>query len=209
MKRVAERAAALQDHLDLPRCTRTRAFARQRGTRWNLENLRFRTAQETADTLASDLPRTVKLLTRGTDDWLQDLSCEYLSWYRWRQLGHLRFAECERFAAYARERIARRRPLPRHFDAVLDFELATVRLLKRTAAIPPDRWPPPPGALSDQALARVVPRHSEAMELFDLPVDGRTSVAELQRRLLEELDLEGPQVASALRRWLEARVLWT
>jgi len=148
-----------------------RAFARQRGTRWNLENLRFRTAQETSDTLISYLPRTMRMLTQGIEGWLQDLSYEYLTLHRWRQLGHLRFAECERFAAYARERIARRRPLPRHFDAVLDFELAVVRLLKKTAAIPASRWPAPPGAISDEALARLSPRRSEAMELIDLPVD--------------------------------------
>jgi len=233
-----------------------RELGRQRGTRWNLENLRFRTAQETADSLVSYLPRTMRMLTQGQEGWLQDLTYEYLSLHRWRQLGHLRFSECERFAAYARERIARRRPLPRHFDAVLDFELAVVRLLKKTATIPKDLWPAPPGPLSDDELAKRPLRRSEAMELIDLPVDlsewirtadplrggvgdrpitvlavvpslrethrlqvisegarelllrcdGKKRAADLVAELAEEL--EGPQVLAALRRWLDAQVLW-
>jgi len=234
-----------------------RAFGQQRGTRWNLENLRFRTAQETADSLVSYLPRTMRLLTRGQDGWLQDLAFEYLALNRWRQLGHRRFSECERFAAHARERIARRRPLGKHFDTVLDFELAVVRLLKKTASIPKERWPAPPGPLPDEALAKLAPRPSEAMALIDLPVDisewirsgdplqgeprdrpitvlavvpslreahrvqvvsegarallsrcdGKRTVEDVQRDLAEEL--EAADVAAAIRKWLESRVLWS
>src|SRR5512141_1771950 len=84
-------------------------FRAEPGTRWNIENLRFRSALETGDTLLSYMPRTVKLLTRGDDDWRQDLCFEYLAHYQWRPLGHLRLAECERFASYVRTRVMKRR----------------------------------------------------------------------------------------------------
>ena len=57
----------------------------------------------------SYMPRTVRLLTRGDDDWRQDLCFEYLAHHRWLPLGHMRLAECERFASYVQTRVMKRR----------------------------------------------------------------------------------------------------
>jgi hypothetical protein len=148
------------------------ALRAERGTRWNIENLRFRTALETGGTLVSYLPRTIKLLTNGDENWLQELSFEYLAYYKWHELGHHRFAECERFAEYTRERIMKRRITPRHFAVVLDFELAVIRLLKRTAGVPAERWATPV-ALDDGALEAAVIERGPVVELLELPVDIR------------------------------------
>lgn len=146
------------------------ALNTERGTRWNIENLRFRTALEVGDTLASYLPRTVRLLTNGDPNWLQDICFEYLAYYRWAALGHHRLAECQRFGTYARERIAKRRVMPAHFETVLDFELAVVGVLQSTAAMPPEGWPVPPTA-TDAELGSSTLRLSPAAAVIELPVD--------------------------------------
>lgn len=151
------------------------SFRAEKGTRWNIENLRFRTALETGSTLMSYLPRTVQMLTNGDQNWLQDICFEYLAFHRWKEYGHFRLTECERFGAYVRERIMKRRITPPHLDAVLDFELAIVRLLKRTAEIPPDDWPVPP-VLSDDELAQAHIQRARAVEILELPVDIRAWV---------------------------------
>src|SRR5688572_16388840 len=102
------------------------AFHADKGTRWNIENLRFRTALEASASLASYLPRTCRMLTNGDENWLQDIAFEYLAFYKWTEHGHHRFAECERFGEYVRERIMKRRITPQHLEVVLDFELAVV-----------------------------------------------------------------------------------
>jgi len=140
------------------------------GTRWNIENLRFRSALEVGATLASYLPRTIKLLTKGEDQWLQDMAYEYISYYRWTEQGHHRLSECERFGTYARERIMKRRLVPPHFEAILDYELALVRLLKRTATVV--AWPQPV-ELDDASLGASFVHRGPAVELIRLPVDLR------------------------------------
>ncbi|XXX72020.1 hypothetical protein WMF30_30680 [Sorangium sp. So ce134] len=144
---------------------------RQPGTRWNIENLRFRAAAEVAASLVSYLPRTVFLLTRGDPDWLQEIAFEYLAHHRWEELGHLRFSECERFAGYLRKRILKRRRPPDHIDPVLDYELAVIALLKGTASIPDDAWPTDVALDGDAALAALRLRAAPATAIVDLPVN--------------------------------------
>lgn len=147
-------------------------FRAEPGTRWNIENLRFRSAIETGDTLMSYMPRTVRLLTRGDDDWRQELCFEYLAHHAWTPLGHLRLAECERFAAYVRTRVVKRRMSPPHLDAVLAFELALVRLIKATAGVPADAWPRRRDVTAAE-LPALRPRRSPVQVIIDLDVDLR------------------------------------
>lgn len=147
-------------------------FRAEPGTRWNVENLRFRSALETGDTLVSYLPRTVRMLTRGDDDWRQDMCFEYLSRHRWVALGHHRLAECERFADYVRTRIMKRRLTPPHLEDVIAFELAVVQLIRSTADVAADAWPVR-RAWSDAELAGARPRRSPVQTVLDLDVDLR------------------------------------
>lgn len=147
-------------------------FRAERGTRWNVENLRFRSALETGDTLVSYMPRTVRMLTRGDDDWRQELCFEYLAHHRWQPLGHTRLAECERFAGYVRSRVMKRRITPPHLEAVMAFELAVVRLIRSTADVAPDAWPVRRD-LTDADLPALRPRRSPAQVVVDLEVDLR------------------------------------
>jgi hypothetical protein len=144
-------------------------FAAQPGMRWNVENLRFRAALETAACLQIHIPKTARLLTRGDDDWLQDICYEYLSYYSWDALGHRRLTECIRFAAYCRERIMKRRITPPHLDLVLELELATVEVMRATADVV--AWPKPPAAEID--LAPLAPRRAITQRLVSQPVDLR------------------------------------
>jgi hypothetical protein len=146
------------------------ALRAERGTRWNIENLRFRTAYECGGTLTSYLPRTIKLLTNGDENWLQDITFEYLSSFRWKEHGHHRFAECERFATYVRDRIMKRRITPRYLDEVLEFELEVIRLLRDTAQVPLEAWPKPQVLDDAQLLASRIQR-APAVRTIDLAVD--------------------------------------
>jgi len=147
-------------------------FRSEPGTRWNIENLRFRSAIETGDTLASYLPRTMQLLTRGDDDWRQDLCFEYLAHHRWQPLGHMRLAECERFAGYVRKRVIKRRITPRYLEDVVAFELAVVRLIRSTADVAVDAWPIR-RTVTEAELAALRPRRSPVQVVVDLEVDLR------------------------------------
>jgi hypothetical protein len=147
-------------------------FRAEPGTRWNVENLRFRSALETGDSLASYMPRTVRLLTRGDDDWRQDICFEYLAHHHWKPMGHLRLAECERFASYVENRILKRRIPPRHLEDVLAFELALVRLIRSTANVAADAWPVR-RAISQAELPGVRPRRSPVQVVLELAVDLR------------------------------------
>ncbi|HEX8110587.1 MAG TPA: hypothetical protein VF516_22805, partial [Kofleriaceae bacterium] len=95
-------------------------FAIQPGTRWHVENLRFRAVTMVSRLLGWHLPATLRLVTEGRDGWLRDLVYEYLSLHRWVEFGHHhRFAECERFAALVEHRVLQRRRPPPHIAAVL------------------------------------------------------------------------------------------
>jgi hypothetical protein len=147
-------------------------FHAEPGTRWNIENLRFRSSLEAGDTIASYLPRTLHLLTRGDLDWRQDLCFEYLAHHRWRPLGHLRLAECERFADFVRQRVMKRRPPPQHLDAVLTYELAVVRMMRATVDVPAAAWPVRRD-VSDAELPAIRPRRGPVQTLVELDVDLR------------------------------------
>ncbi len=147
-------------------------FRAEPGTRWNVENLRFRAALEVGDVIGIYLPRTVRLLTRGDDDWRQDLCFEYLAHHRWRSLGHLRLTECERFGAFIRARVMKRRTPPPHLEDVLAFELAVVGLLRSTAGVAADAWPVR-REVTDAELLALRPRRSPVQAVIDLDVDLR------------------------------------
>ena len=147
-------------------------FRAEPGTRWNVENLRFRSALEIGDVLGIYLPRTLQLLTRGDADWRQDLCFEYLAHHRWRSLGHLRLTEAERFADFIRTRVMKRRVSPPHFEDVLAFELAVVGLLRSTAGVAAEAWPVR-REVSDADLPALQPRRSPAQVVVDLDVDLR------------------------------------
>jgi hypothetical protein len=128
-------------------------FAIQPGTRWHVENLRFRAVTMVSRLLGWQLPATLRLVTEGRDGWLRDLVHEYLSLHRWVELGHHhRFAECERFAAFVEHRVLKRRRPPPHIAAVLGFERAALDLLRRAAVLPIAGWPGPPGEAAPGAM---------------------------------------------------------
>jgi len=147
-------------------------FHAEPGLRWNIENLRFRTALEAGSTLASYLPRTIKMLTKGDDNWLQDIVFEYLASHRWQEFGQHRFAECNRFVAYIKDRIVKRRITPPHFDVVVDFEHAIVQLLQATGTAPAAAWTSA-RELPDDALVAATLTRGPAVAVIELPVDIR------------------------------------
>ncbi|HWU88113.1 MAG TPA: PqqD family protein [Kofleriaceae bacterium] len=148
-------------------------FRAEPGTRWNIENLRFRSSLEVGDTIVSYMPRTLRLLTRGDADWRQDLCFEYLAHHRWRALGHMRLAECERFAAFVRSRVIKRRsPPPPHLEAVMAFELAVIGLLRATSRVAPDAWPVR-REVTEAELPALRPRRSPVQTVLELDVDLR------------------------------------
>jgi hypothetical protein len=147
-------------------------FRAEPGTRWNVENLRFRSALEVGDVLLMYLPRTLRLLTGGDDRWRQDLCFEYLAHHRWRSLGHMRLTECERFVAFIRTRVMKRRLTPPHLEAVITFELAVTRLLRSTAEVAADAWPVRRD-VTDAELPALRPRRSPVQAAVELDVDLR------------------------------------
>ena len=141
-------------------------FAGQPGTRWHVDNLRFRCTTMVSRILKWHLPATISLLTGGNEDWLRDLTFEYISDQRWRDLGHhKRLAECQRFAKSVRLKIKKRRLASDYLEEVLRYELAVIDLVQRAAQLGPDAWP----ELRDAAAAR--PRLGPAVQLVELPVD--------------------------------------
>jgi len=117
-------------------------FAIQPGTRWHVENLRFRAVTMVSRLLGWHLPATLRLVTEGRPGWLRDLVYEYLSLHRWVELGHhRRFAECARFATFVEERVLKRRMPPPHVEAVLAFERGLIELTRRAAMLPMAEWP--------------------------------------------------------------------
>jgi hypothetical protein len=117
-------------------------FAIQPGTRWHVENLRFRAVTMVSRLLGWHLPATLRLVTEGRPGWLRDLVYEYLSLHRWVELGHhRRFAECERFATFVEDRVLKRRMPPPHVEAVLAWERGLIGLTRRAAMLPIAAWP--------------------------------------------------------------------
>lgn len=147
-------------------------FRAEPGTRWNIENLRFRSSLFVGDLLLLYMPRTVRLLTRGDDQWRQDLCFEYLAHHRWRPMGHMQLMECERFAAFIRTRIMKRRLMPPHLEAAMAYELAVIRLLRSTTEVAADAWPVRRD-VSDADLPALRPRRSPVQVVVELDVDLR------------------------------------
>lgn len=145
-------------------------FRAQPGLRWNVENLRFRAASHVAGNLHQYLQRTLYLLTRGDENWIQELVFEYLAYHRWDELGHEHLKEAERFGAYVRSRVLKRRVPPPHIDAVLDFELALVRHLRAISALVPGEWPAR-AELAAEQIAAARPAHVKTSLLLEVPVD--------------------------------------
>jgi hypothetical protein len=142
------------------------------GTRWSIENLRFRSAMFVGELLLFYMPRTVRLLTRGDDQWRQDLCFEYLAYHRWRPMGHRQLTECERFGQFVRTRIMKRRIVPPHLEAAMTYELAVVGLLRSTAGIAAEAWPVR-RTVTDAELPALRPRRSPAQVAVELDVDLR------------------------------------
>ncbi|HLU64864.1 MAG TPA: hypothetical protein VKZ63_01225 [Kofleriaceae bacterium] len=144
-------------------------FRARPGTRWNVENIRFRATLQVAGRLRSWMPLTTHRLAGTSEDWLNDLVFEYLTYHRWNDLGPLHLTECERFGQFVRERVMVRRsdPLIEH---ALAFELAVIGALKATGDVAPDQWPAL-GELDDAALAAARPRPGPTTRVLELPVD--------------------------------------
>jgi hypothetical protein len=127
-------------------------FAIQQGTRWHVENLRFRAVTMLSRMLGWHMPATLRLVTEGREAWLRDLVYEYLALHCWAELGHHhRFAECERFAAFIEQRVLKRRMPPPYIEAVLAFERVALELVRRAAALPVASWVAPRNAGTDAA----------------------------------------------------------
>jgi hypothetical protein len=147
-------------------------FAIQPGTRWHVENLRFRAVTMVSRLLGWHLPATLRLVTEGRDGWLRDLVYEYLSLHRWIELGHHhRFAECERFAAFVEHRVVKRRRPPPHIEAVLGFERGLIELSRRAAALPVAAWPRLHGAAAPEATRDAMIMRGPVQLQLALPVD--------------------------------------
>lgn len=145
-------------------------FAIQPGTRWHVENLRFRAVTMVSRLLGWHLPATLRLIAEGKEGWLRDLVYEYLSLHRWVELGHHhRFAECARFAAFVEKRVLARRMPPPHVEAVLAFERGLLELARRAAMLPITEWPQRAAAAEVRSDAIVV-RGPVQVQLH-LPVD--------------------------------------
>jgi hypothetical protein len=149
-------------------------FAARPGTRWNIENLRYRATSQVAERIQAWMPMTVHALTGSNFEWLSDLAFEYLTHHTWGDLGALALTECERFGVFVRERVVLRRQWNPLLDPILIFELAVIALLKRTRDVAPDAWPVlPDGPLGDEAVDRARPRPGPVVTILSLPIDVR------------------------------------
>jgi hypothetical protein len=146
------------------------AFHARPGTKWNIDNIRFRATGEVADKIGIWLPRTVQLITGGNPDWLMDLSFEYLVHHRWQELGHNVLAECDRFAAFVRKRVMFRRPTHPALDSVLRFETALLATLRKTRGVAADAFPDGRRP-DDDALAHARPCLGPAVSVVELPMN--------------------------------------
>lgn len=177
-------------------------FADQAGTRWHIDNLRFRCTTMVSRILKWHLPGTIQLLTRGSNDWLRDIAYEYMAHSRWQDFGHHnRGPECERFARFVRQRIMTRRRPPEHLEAVLGFELAVLELGQKASRLPLAEWPAayPQTPVAEDSVAgpplqAVVPRQAPVARTFELPVD----IVSWLRKPEGDLRVDGPGPVVAL-----------
>jgi hypothetical protein len=146
-------------------------FRARPGTRWNVDNHRFRATDHVSVRLTVWLPLTVHVLTGGSEDWLNDLVFEYLAHHEWNDFGPYQLTECERFIQFVRERVMLRRTWNPRLEPVLDFELAVIQLLKQTRDVPPEEWPALPSAGDDVIALR--PRPGPVVRIVELPIDLR------------------------------------
>jgi len=146
-------------------------FAARPGTRWNVENIRFRATEQVSVRLSMWMPLTVWLLTGGNQEWLKDLTFEYLTHHRWADLGPYALTECERFAGFVRQRVVLRRTFDPRLEPILAFEVAVVQSLKRTRDVPRDAWPVTPWSGSDDELRSLRPRPGPVTRIVELPLD--------------------------------------
>jgi hypothetical protein len=146
-------------------------FRERPGTRWNVENIRFRAALQVSVRLRMWMPLTVFALTRNDEDWLNDLAFEYLVHHRWSDLGPYQLTECERFGAFVRQRVVQRRRFNRQLEPILAFELAVIELLNATEEIPADAWTGSSGGDDRPPLGAIRPRRGPAVRLIELPLD--------------------------------------
>ncbi len=145
-------------------------FRAEPGLRWNVENLRYRSAAHTAGNLLLTMVWTIYLLTLGNEDWIQELVFEYLAHHDWVECGHEHIAEAERFAAYVKKRVLKRRAPPKHIDEVLEFELAVARHLGSLEQLPTTEWPT--GQLCSLAeIGAATPRRPRTAIVIDLATD--------------------------------------
>jgi hypothetical protein len=145
-------------------------FHAEPGLRWNVENLRYRSAAHTAGNLLLTMMRTIYLLTLGNEDWIQELVFEYLAYHDWCECGHEHIAEAERFAAYVKKRVLKRRGPPKYIDEVLDFELVVARHLGALKNLRADEWPTL-RELGVEQVACAKPRRAANTALINLPID--------------------------------------
>jgi len=167
-------------------------FAIQPGTRWHVENLRFRAVTMVSRLLGWHLPATLRLITEGKEGWLRDLVYEYLSLHRWVELGHHhRFAECERFAAFVEKRVLVRRMPPPYIEAVLAFERGLLELARRAAMLPIAEWPrrTEAGAVGADAVIVRGPVQTQLQLPVDLLAWLRKPAGELQIAAEAPLDV--------------------
>ncbi len=146
-------------------------FHARPGTRWNIDNLRFRATDHVSVRLRTWLPLTVHVLTGGIEDWLNDLVFEYLTLHQWNDLGPYQLSECERFIQFVRDRVLLRRTWNERLEPVLDFELAVVQLLKQTRDVEPGGWPELRAGIGDDELRALRPRPGPVTRIVELPID--------------------------------------
>jgi hypothetical protein len=143
-----------------------RDFAADPGFRWTVENLRYRATLMIVRNLQKRMPRTVRLLTGGSGDWLWDLVSEYLLRHHWRDLGHRYNSECIRFAEFVTRRVARRRLLGDACMAALAYESGILAVLVRASE--KADWPATVEREDDPAWQ---PRRNPSAVIAELPVD--------------------------------------
>jgi hypothetical protein len=146
------------------------AFHARPGTKWNIDNIRFRATGEVMGKLVIWLPRTLHLITGGNMDWLSDLSFEYLAYHRWHEYGHHHLAECERFVEFVRKRVMFRRVTPAPLESVLRFESAVITTLQRTKGLPASAFPDGQRP-SDAELETLRPKWGPAVSIVELPMN--------------------------------------